>query len=80
MPKSKAVKAGLEQEPMHRCGACDNEFLSEEIYLAHACVKTGFTPATADHLDATSGGRFSLASAAALKRGEAKAVGTKKKT
>lgn len=58
-------------EQLHNCGTCGNQFPSEAIYLKHVCV-TGFTPATVEHLDATSGGRFSLQSAAALARGAAK--------
>lgn len=54
------------------CGQCNKEFKDNEAYLKHKCEKTGFTPTQPEHFDATSGGRFSLQSKAALARGEAK--------
>jgi len=61
----------MAKKQIHKCGTCDGEYGSEKEYLAHTCT-TGYKPATVEHLDSTSGGRFSLASAAALKRGEAR--------
>jgi len=61
------------------CGACGKEFKTNAGYLKHKCGKTGFTPTQVEHFDALSGGRFSLQSQAALKRGaERKAKAEKK--
>ena len=55
------------------CGQCNKEFKDDEVYLKHKCEKTGFTPTQPEHFDATSGGRFSLQSKAALARGAKRA-------
>jgi hypothetical protein len=55
----------------HLCSVCENEFDSEEEYIAHKCT-TGFTPADVEHQDALTGGKFSLQAEKALERGEAR--------
>jgi len=54
-----------------RCSPCGKMFESNEAYLKHKCKATGFTPTQVEHFDALSGGRFSLQSKEALKRGAA---------
>ena len=54
------------------CGSCGVIFKTDEEYLVHKCVKTGFTPRDIEHFDKLSGGKYSLVSKAALKRGEEK--------
>ena len=51
------------------CSPCGKMFDTNEEYLNHKCSKTGFKPTQPEHFDALSGGRFSLQSKAALKRG-----------
>lgn len=59
-------------EQKHICGACGTDYNTEKEYCNHICSATGFKPNTVEHLDATSGGKFSIQSAEALKRGKAK--------
>ena len=60
------------------CGTCGEGFASDKEYLDHICKKTGFRAGSIEHLDATSNGRFSMISKAALKRGEEKKAKEKK--
>ena len=57
---------------MHICGTCKKEYKTPEGYLKHICKETGHKPDTVEHLDATSGGRFSLQSQKAVARGDVK--------
>lgn len=57
---------------MNICGTCKKEYKTHSGYLKHTCNKTGHKPNTVEHLDATSGDRFSLQSQKALKRGKDK--------
>lgn len=53
----------------HRCGQCNDEWLTEAEYLAHACPTTGFNPQQAEHL----GADFAAVQTAALERGAERA-------
>ncbi len=55
------------------CGTCGEKFESNEKYLKHVCKVTGFKADSIEHLDACSGGKFSLISKAALERGKKRA-------
>lgn len=57
---------------MDICAQCEKKFNSYEEYLDHTCGKTGFKPNTVEHLDATSGGKFSQQSLKARERGKAR--------
>lgn len=59
------------------CGVCGLECSNTEEYLNHKCT-TGFKPTDVEHLDATSGGRFSLQAEKAKARGTAKAEASAK--
>ena len=60
------------------CSPCQEVFEDNEAYLKHKCSKTGFKPTQVEHFDALTGGRFSLQSQAALKRGAIRAKAEKK--
>lgn len=51
------------------CGSCNNMFYSSNEYNEHICKSTGFKANSIEHLDALSGGNFSLQSKAAIERG-----------
>jgi hypothetical protein len=50
----------------HICGQCKMGFKTEEDYIKHLCVETGFTPADPEH----HGEEFLNVQKFALKRGE----------
>ena len=57
---------------IHKCGTCEGSFKTEAEYLEHKCDSTGHKPTEVAHQDTLTGGKFSKASEAALKRGEAR--------
>ena len=63
----------------YTCCPCGEVFKTLEDYLKHTCKKTGFTPRDIEHVDATSGGRFSKVSASALARGQKRKKDKEKK-
>lgn len=52
----------------HICGACTKGFATEQEYIDHTCEKTGATPASFEHQEAT-GNAMGAISEASLKRG-----------
>ena len=59
------------------CGAGGEEFDDHKAYLNHVCSKTGHKPTEIAHLDALTGGQYSLQSKAALARGAARKEASK---
>lgn len=53
----------------HICGVCNDEWLTEEEYLAHTCPGTNFTPTDPQHLVNSTTPDFIEVSGAALQRG-----------
>lgn len=56
----------------HKCSTCAEAWATEQEYLDHVCGETGHKPTTVEHLDKTSGGRFSKQAEKALERGTAR--------
>jgi hypothetical protein len=53
----------------HRCGVCNDEWLTEGEYNAHVCPQTQHTPQEAEHLIASTDPGFADVQKAALERG-----------
>ncbi len=57
------------QPSVHRCGVCNDEWLTEAEYNGHVCPRTSATPAQPEHLINSTTPDFAAISQAALERG-----------